>query len=169
MDTTFAIMSPRTRRLHRGRPSTVLSNMTASNMTNMVTSLVPNSTANLSTLDSSFEAAFGPRLDELVINARGRRALPLTFSPDVHFTPPRGQADPRSISKLARLNGGSARLLLPTRTSPRKRLTLTDSPPSSMAEAAPFITATPSPEQRFLKKVQVGRSQKMSHLRHTVS
>jgi len=163
MDTTFAIMSPRTRRLHRGLPSTVLNNMTSSNMSNMVTMMAPfhHSTANLSTSDSSFESEFGPSPDELVINARGRRALPLTFSPDVHFrTPPRGQANQRSISKLARPNGGMARLLLPTRTSPRKRLTLTDSPPGSMAVAAPLITATPSPEQRFLKKSPGGKKSK---------
>ena len=89
----------------------------------------------------------------MIINARGRRALPLTFSPDVHhYTPPRGSSmgNQRTISKLAIPNGGIARLLLPTRTSPRKRLTLTDSPPTSMA--APLLTSTPSPEQRFLKK-----------------
>ena len=91
MDNTFAIMSPRTRRLHRGRPdltSTVLSNMTASNMTNMTTT--PSTAQMTSFSDSSFEAEFGPSPDELIINARGRRALPLTFSPDVHCTPPRG-------------------------------------------------------------------------------
>ena len=64
--------------------------------------------------DSSFEE-FGPSPDEMIIAARGRRALPLTFSPDVHATPPRGVANPRSISKLARPNTGIARLLLPTR------------------------------------------------------
>ena len=91
MDNTFAIMSPRTRRLHRGRPdltSTVLSNMTASNMTNMTAT--PSTAQMTSFSDSSFEAEFGPSPDELIINARGRRALPLTFSPDVHYTPPRG-------------------------------------------------------------------------------
>jgi len=151
MDTTFPFMSPRTRRLHRGRPSTVLSNMTASNMTNMVPTAPSTTTSSIS--DSSFEADFGPSPDEMIINARGRRALPLTFSPDVHhYTPPRGSSmgNQRTISKLARPNGGIARLLLPTRTSPRKRLTLTDSPPTSMA--APLLTSTPSPEQRFLKK-----------------
>ena len=94
MDNTFAIMSPRTRRLHRGRPdltSTVLSNMTASNMTNMTTT--PSTAQMTSFSDSSFEAEFGPSPDELIINARGRRALPLTFSPDVHCTPPRGMLD----------------------------------------------------------------------------
>ena len=91
MDNTFAIMSPRSRRLHRGRPdltSTVLSNMTASNMTNMTAT--PSTAQMTSFSDSSFEAEFGPSPDELIINARGRRALPLTFSPDVHCTPPRG-------------------------------------------------------------------------------
>lgn len=161
MDNTFAIMSPRSRRLHRGRPdltSTVLSNMTASNMTNMTAT--PSTAQMTSFSDSSFEAEFGPSPDELIINARGRRALPLTFSPDVHCTPPRGMANPRSISisKLARPNG-MARLLLPTRTSPRKRLNLTDSPPSSMA--APLLTATPSPEQRFLKKSPGGKKTKI--------
>jgi len=157
MDNPFAIMSPRTRRLHRGVPNTVLSNMTASNMTNMATT--PSTGHMMSTLDSSFEADFGPSPDEMVINARGRRALPLTFSPDVHCTPPRGMANPRSISKLARPNGGIARLLLPTRTSPRKRLTLTDSPPTSMA--APLVMATPSPEQKFLKKSPGGKKTKI--------
>lgn len=131
MDTTFPIMSPRTRRLHRGRGTIVLSNVTASNMTN-----TPSVSA-----DSSFEE-FGPSPDEMIIAARGRRALPLTFSPDVHATPPRGVANPRSISKLARPNTGIARLLLPTRTSPRKRLTLSDSPPNSV------VTNTPSPDAK---------------------
>lgn len=137
----FPIMSPRTRRLHRGRPSTVLSNMTASNMTNMA--ITPSTSTSA---DSSFED-FGPSPDEMVINARGRRSLPLTFSPDVHATPPRGMNNQRSISKLARSNGGMARLLLPTRTSPRKRLTLSDSPPSAMASS--ILNATPSPDHRL--------------------
>jgi len=162
MDITFPIMSPRTRRLHRGRPSTVLSNMTASNMTNM--SLTPS----IGSADSSFDSldSFGPSPDEMVINARGRRALPLTFSPDVHATPPRGMhgADQRTMSKLAARpnNAGVARLLLPTRTSPRKRLTLSDSPPSSNFSIAslPHIL-TPSPEIQRLKRSPNSKKSKL--------
>jgi len=137
-------MSPRTRRLHRGRPSTVLSNVTASNMSNMALTSSTSATSTTSA-ETSFED-IGPSPDEMLINARGRRSLPLTFSPDVHSTPPRGVSHQRSISKLARPNS-MARLLLPTRTSPRKRLTLSDSPPTSFA--APILSATPSPDHRL--------------------
>jgi len=128
---------------------------------------------------------FVPRLDapspdEMVIAARGRRSLPLTFSPDVHTTPLRmarqnqavltnssgaaannaaGGANSTSSNNRARAAGrigwqtppnSVSRLLLPTRTSPRKRLTLTDSPPS--AAATPPSTSSPnstsSPEKQ---------------------
>ena len=161
MELPFAIMSPRTRRLHRGRPSTVLSNMTASNMSNM--SLTSTGSPAITSADSSFDSidSFGPSPDELVINARGRRALPLTFSPDVHATPPRGcmANNQRTMSKLARPNNGMARLLLPTRTSPRKRLTLSDSPPSI---PMPSAILTPSPEMHH--KLKRSPSSKKSKL-----
>ena len=144
MDTNFPIMSPRTRRLHRGRGPGVLSNVTASTLHGNFSN-TPSFSA-----DSSFEE-FGPSPDEMIITARGRRALPLTFSPDVHSTPPRGiGANPRSMSKLARPNTGIARLLLPTRTSPRKRLTLSDSPPNSSSSSV--VTNTPSPDPKFGKR-----------------
>jgi len=146
MDNHFQIMSPRTRRLHRGRGPGVLSNVTASNMTNNINISTPSFSA-----DSSFGEDFGPSPDEMIITARGRRALPLTFSPDVHSTPPRGiGGNPRSMSKLARPNTGIARLLLPTRTSPRKRLTLSDSPPTNSSSSV--VTNTPSPDPKNIGK-----------------
>jgi len=145
-------MSPRTRRLHRGLGTVVLSNVTASNMTN--TPVV--------SADSSFSDDLGgPSPDEMVITARGRRALPLTFSPDVHATPPRGLASAnRCMSKLAtRPNTGIARLLLPTRTSPRKRLTLSDSPPNTS-----LVTNTPSPDSKFIKRSPNGKKSKLEEI-----
>ena len=152
MDTNFPIMSPRTRRLHRGRGPGVLSNVTASTLHGNFSN-TPSFSA-----DSSFEE-FGPSPDEMIITARGRRALPLTFSPDVHSTPPRGiGANPRSMSKLARPNTGIARLLLPTRTSPRKRLTLSDSPPNSSSS---MVTNTPSPDPKIGKRSPNTKKQRL--------
>ena len=177
MDPTFLPPSPASRRRHRGRGVIVLDNVTATTVTN---SVVPGF-GNPITPDTSFSTDGGatsvlgpsPSPDEMVITARGRRALPLTFSPDVHTTPlsQRMQRYPgigngghtKGISQLARGGGGVGcygsntagwqtppnsvtRLLLPTRTSPRKRLTLTDSPPGSSLPAA--STPSPSPEKQ---------------------
>merc|ERR1719166_118827 len=79
--------------------------------------------------DDSFGQTGSP--DEAVIQARGRRQVPLTFSPDVNTTPLRQQM---ARAKLAAMSQAGGRLMLPqshTRTSPRKRLTLSDSPPSA--------------------------------------
>ncbi|XP_040565464.1 uncharacterized protein [Lepeophtheirus salmonis] len=105
-------LSPTTRRRHRGRGG-VLDNMTASTITNN-----PSFLATTPDHDSDV-CMLTPSPDEMVIQARGRRSTPLIFSPDVHLTPYRGK----------RATSGRL-LLLPTRSSPRKRLTLTDSPPS---------------------------------------
>ncbi len=154
----FFPLSPRTRRMHRGRGTVVLDNVTASTgMTNLTN--IRNASFNSST--NSVDELSGPSPDEMVIAARGRRALPLTFSPDVHSTPPRGLV--RSMSKLARPTSGVNRLLLPTRTSPRKRLTLTDSPPSSttMSPSTPTTAAaTPSPEK--VKRSPVSKKCKLA-------
>jgi len=72
-------------------------------------------------------ATHTPSPDEAVIQARGRRQVPLTFSPDV--TPLRQQMQ---RSKLALAHQNNSRLSLPNiRISPRKRLTLSDTPPSA--------------------------------------
>ena len=159
MDPNFPLMSPRTRRLHRGRSNTVLSNMMSSNMTNISTSS--------SSADSSYDHDVGPSPDELVITARGRRSLPLTFSPDVHSTPPRGSGNARGLSKLAR-SAGVARLLLPKRTSPRKRLTLSDSPPaasnsliSGIIPIRPLSDQEQNQQQQKLKKSPNSKKSKM--------
>ena len=179
MDPTFLPPSPASRRRHRGRGVIVLDNVTATTVTN---SVVPRF-GNAATPDTSFTSEGSivsmvgpsPSPDEMVITARGRRAIPLTFSPDVHTTPlsQRMQrthpgisnsygGNSKGISQLARGGGGVGchgsntgwqtppnsltRLLLPTRTSPRKRLTLTDSPPGTIASAS---TPSPSPEKSF--------------------
>jgi len=73
--------------------------------------------------------------DEAVIQARGRRSIPLTYSPDINHTPLRQQMQRAKLAALSQ-GGTNSRLLLPgcregVRTSPRKRLTLNDTPPSS--------------------------------------
>jgi len=93
-----------------------------------------------------------PSPDEMVIQARGRRQVPLTFSPDINHTPLRQQMQRAKLSSLATRSPTrvGSRLLLPsqTRTSPRKRLTLSDTPPSSSSVVSQVYT--PSPD-RFLK------------------
>merc|ERR1719225_730622 len=80
--------------------------------------------------DDSFGQSGSP--DEQVIQARGRRQVPLTFSPDVTTTPP------------------------------RKRLTLSDSPPSSSPISCISTVFTPSPDKLKIsplsKKVKVDPS-----------
>ena len=175
MDPNFLPPSPASRRRHRGRGVIVLDNVTATTVTNSVVSGFGNpTTPDTSFTDGGATSVLGPSPspDEMVITARGRRALPLTFSPDVHTTPlsQRMLRHPgmgnggytKGISQLARGGGGVGcygstntgwqtppnsvtRLLLPTRTSPRKRLTLTDSPPGSTLPSA--STPSPSPEK----------------------
>jgi len=90
-----------------------------------------------------------PSPDEMVIQARGRRQVPLTFSPDINHTPLRQQMQRAKLNALALTRsptrGPASRLLLPsqTRTSPRKRLTLSDTPPSSGISQV----YTPSPDK----------------------
>merc|ERR1719228_1497754 len=73
--------------------------------------------------------------DEAAIQARGRRSIPLTYSPDINHTPLRQQMQRAKLAALSQAGGANSRLLLPggregVRTSPRKRLTLNDTPPS---------------------------------------
>jgi len=180
MEPAFLPPSPASRRRNRGRGIIVLDNVTATTVTN---SFVPGF-GNPTTPDTSFSSDGGiasvlgpsPSPDEMVITARGRRAIPLTFSPDVHNTPLSQRMQrphpgmgngygghSKGISQLARGGGGVGchstnisgwqtppnsvtRLLLPTRTSPRKRLTLTDSPPGSSVSSV--STPSPSPEKQ---------------------
>merc|ERR1712029_28105 len=95
--------------------------------------------------DDSFGQTESP--DEMVIQARGRRQVPLTFSPDINNTPLRQQMQRAKLAAMSQ-HGGS-RLLLPhntTRTSPRKRLTLSDTPPSSSTSCINQVF-TPSPDK----------------------
>lgn len=140
-------MSPSTRRTRRGREGYVLDNVTAAPF---VTNDIEH---------GRFTVDNCP--DEMVIFARGRRSIPLTFSPDVATMRQRMNMNSSMMMRhqLAAPNAVS-RLLLPTRTSPRKRLTLTDSPPSSTIHftppsssmlpikpnSCPPHSATPSPD-----------------------
>merc|ERR1719445_1701239 len=95
--------------------------------------------------DDSFGQSGSP--DEQVIQARGRRQVPLTFSPDVNTTPLRQQM---ARAKLAAMSQAGGRLMLPqshTRTSPRKRLTLSDSPPSTSPRKRLTLSDSPSPDK----------------------
>eukprot|EP00091_Calanus_sinicus_P011491 TRINITY_DN2600_c0_g1_i2.p1 TRINITY_DN2600_c0_g1~~TRINITY_DN2600_c0_g1_i2.p1 ORF type:complete len:220 (-),score=38.66 TRINITY_DN2600_c0_g1_i2:773-1432(-) len=83
-------------------------------------------------LSGNFDDSFGQNgsPDEMVIQARGRRQVPLTFSPDINHTPLRQQMQRAKLAAMSQSSG--SRLLLPNsnvRTSPRKRLTLSDTPP----------------------------------------
>jgi len=90
--------------------------------------------------------------DEAAIQARGRRSIPLTYSPDINHTPLRQQMQRAKLAALAQ-NGASGRLLLPggrdgVRTSPRKRLTLNDTPPAaSLPSPSLGSLFAPSPDR----------------------
>jgi len=76
-----------------------------------------------------------PSPDEMVIQARGRRQVPLTFSPDVHKSP----LTSRTQGFHSPVRSQISRLMLPsqTRTSPRKRLNLHDTPPPGSVPSSP--------------------------------
>jgi len=98
-------------------------------------------------LSGNFDDSFGQNSspDEMAIQARGRRQVPLTFSPDINHTPLRQQMQRAKLTALSQSSG--SRLLLPNsnvRTSPRKRLTLSDTPPSKSCISQMY---TPSPEK----------------------
>jgi len=87
-----------------------------------------------------------PSPDEAVIMARGRRLVPITFSPDIRVSPARTRTT--ATSNLATVM--SSRLMLPvTRSSPRKRLRLQDSPPERQTPL-PIISSlySPSPDKQ---------------------
>ena len=93
-----------------------------------------------------------PSPDEMVIQARGRRQIPLTFSPDINHTPLRQQIQRAKVSALAQspTRMQTSRLMLPaskTRCSPRKRLTLNDSPPSYGSISDISNLYSPSPDK----------------------
>ncbi|XP_023333508.1 uncharacterized protein LOC111705248 [Eurytemora carolleeae] len=88
---------------------------------------------NVSGSENRLQDGHTPSPDEAVIQARGRRQVPLTFSPDV--TPLRQQMQ---RAKLSNIQGANSRLSLPNiRLSPRKRLTLSDNPPSPQMYVLP--------------------------------
>lgn len=114
--------------------------------------------------DDSFGQTGSP--DEAVIQARGRRQVPLTFSPDINNTPLRQQMQRAKLAAMSQ-NGGSSRLMLPsthTRTSPRKRLTLNDTPPSSSCVNQVF---TPSPDK--LKISPLNKKVRIDPLLHNIN
>ena len=89
--------------------------------------------------------------DEEVIKARGRRSVPLVYSPDLACSPVR--------SKTVKTIGSSRLLLPPTRSSPRKRLRLQDSPPG------PVVSSLYSPSPDKLRRSPVSKRLKLSPLR----
>jgi len=98
-------------------------------------------------LSGNFDDSFGQNgsPDEMVIQARGRRQVPLTFSPDINHTPLRQQMQRAKLAAMSQSSG--SRLLLPNsnvRTSPRKRLTLSDTPPPTSCISQVY---TPSPDK----------------------
>ena len=110
---------------------------------------------------NNFDDSFGHNEspDEMVIQARGRRQVPLTFSPDIS-TPLRQQMQRAKLAAMSQ-SSGTSRLMLPhstTRTSPRKRLTLSDTPPSATASCINQVF-TPSPDKLKIsplyKKVKI--------------
>jgi len=92
-----------------------------------------------------------PSPDEMVIQARGRRQVPLTFSPDISRSPLRhrihGIPSPlTSGNTRTPLSSQNSRLMLlpsQTRTSPRKRLTLNDTPPGLGVISSSFYSPSP--------------------------
>ena len=109
-----------------------------------------------------------PSPDEMVIQARGRRQIPLTFSPDTHHTPLRQQIQRANVSALSHspTRMQTSRLMLPsskTRCSPRKRLTLNDSPPSSGSMSDISNLYSPSPDK--LKQSPLAKKMRMDQSR----
>merc|ERR1711935_769228 len=63
-------------------------------------------------LSGNFDDSFGQKgsPDEMVIQARGRRQVPLTFSPDINHTPLRQQMQRAKLAAMSQSSG--SRLLL---------------------------------------------------------
>jgi len=159
-NTTNTTLTPPTTNTQILRPTTnaaptatinaqVLRNNTADNPNimdnNITTTLIPERRRLSGNFDDSFGQNGSP--DEMVIQARGRRHVPLTFSPDINHTPLRQQMQRAKLAAMSQTGAGS-RLLLPnssTRSSPRKRLTLSDTPPPSTR--IPTQMYTPSPDK----------------------
>ncbi len=130
--------------------------MSLSELLNSINPLMPEVVTDLSQ---------GPSPDEMVIQARGRREVPVTFSPDVHLTPLRRQrflTQPKSSQQGN--GGGMNRLLLPTRTSPRKRLTLLDQESSgaNVSSSSASVMQTPSPDKSMVTSKQQHRHSPIS-------
>ncbi|TRY71795.1 hypothetical protein TCAL_01054 [Tigriopus californicus] len=161
-ETPAMILSPTTRRRQRGRGVVVLDNVTAaSNMTNR-TAFTPEFLNRFDGASNNLPGLMAtPSPDELVIQARGRRRFPLTFSPDVYHTPVRQRHRMSSLASASQTNPGMTRLLLPTRTSPRKRLTLSDSPPNRSSTRCCSVFETPSPDAR-LKRSPISKKCKLA-------
>ena len=95
--------------------------------------------------------------DEEVIKARGRRSVPLVYSPDVTSltrSPGRLKTSSKTVT--------SSRLLLPpTRSSPRKRLRLQDSPPARTG-VSPVLSSLYSPSPDKLRRSPVKKRLRLS-------
>ena len=91
--------------------------------------------------------------DEEVIKARGRRSVPLVYSPDVICSP--------GVSKASKTVSSSRLLLPPTRSSPRKRLRLQDSPPAR-GVVSPVTSSLYSPSPDKLRRSPVSKRVKLS-------
>jgi len=120
---------------------------------NLLTNLAPERRRLSGNFDPSDHHDQSP--DEAAIQARGRRSIPLTYSPDINHTPLRQQMQ---RAKLTALSQGNGRLLLPCgregiRTSPRKRLTLNDTPPPSASLPSPSLGQLFQPSPKELGKI----------------
>jgi len=120
---------------------------------NLLTNLAPERRRLSGNFDPSDHHDQSP--DEAAIQARGRRSIPLTYSPDINHTPLRQQMQ---RAKVAALSQGNSRLLLPCgregiRTSPRKRLTLNDTPPPSASLPSPSLGQLFQPSPKELGKI----------------
>jgi len=96
----------------------------------------------------SFLSTHTPSPDEAVIQARGKRQIPLIYSPDI--TPLRQQMQRNKLAAVQQSQ--NSRLSLPNiRISPRKRLNLTDTPPSPQMYVIPPEIAGISPLAKKLR------------------
>ncbi len=146
------LLSPRTRRRQRGMVTNVLDNVTTASTLTNPPAITPELLSTINSMmppGTSREFRMNPSPDEIAIKQRGRRQVPLTFSPDVHsgLTPQRVQRQRYQSAVLSKNTGGINRLLLPTRSSPRKRLTLGEdapSPASALSTPSKANTSVPS-------------------------
>jgi len=150
-DNVLRPTNPQTNQINNMNLFNMLNNLNSPD--NLLTNLAPERRRLSGNFDPSDHHDQSP--DEAAIQARGRRSIPLTYSPDINHTPLRQQMQ---RAKLAALSQGNGRLLLPCgregiRTSPRKRLTLNDTPPPSASLPSPSLGQLFQPSPKELGKI----------------